>query len=106
MCKFLHIDFWRHISENCAPFKEYPMSPRHLLFTAALLVASAVAFAQVNAVPFINNPLLPDSHAPNGAAFTLTVRGTGFVSGSIVYWNGTPRITTFVSSSVLKAAIT
>src|SRR5262249_23683711 len=58
-----------------------------------------------NAVPFLN-PLQPDAAAPGGPAFTLTVTGTGFVSGSLVNWNGSPRSTTFVSSSQLTAAIT
>ena len=40
-----------------------------------------------------------------GAAFTLTVNGTGFVSGSVVNWNGSARTTTFVNSSQLMATI-
>jgi len=58
-----------------------------------------------SAVPFINQPLVPDSAAPAGAGFTLTVTGTGFVSGSTVNWNGSPRTTSFVSSSQLMASI-
>jgi hypothetical protein len=38
-------------------------------------------------------------------AFTLTVNGTGFVSTSVVQWNGSNRITTFISSTQLTAAI-
>jgi hypothetical protein len=41
-----------------------------------------------NPVPLINQPLVPDAVAPGGAEFTLTVNGTGFVSGSVVNWNG------------------
>ncbi len=59
-----------------------------------------------NPVPIINQPLVPGSAAPGGAAFTLTVNGTGFVSGSTVNWNGSPRTTTFVSGSQLTAGIT
>src|SRR5439155_874912 len=40
-----------------------------------------------------------------GPAFTLTINGSGFVSLSTVSWSGSARTTTFVSSSVLKAAI-
>ena len=58
-----------------------------------------------NPVPLINNPLVPTSVAPGGAGFTLTVNGTGFVSGSVVSWNGSPRTTHFVSSSQLTATI-
>ena len=59
-----------------------------------------------NPVPLINQPLVPTGAAPGGLGFTLTVNGTGFVSGSVVDWNGSARVTTFVSSSQLKAAIT
>ena len=59
----------------------------------------------VNPVPLINQPLVPDVVAPGGAPFTLTVNGTGFVSGSVVNWNGSARATTFVNSSQLTAAI-
>src|SRR5262249_775746 len=58
-----------------------------------------------NPVPLINQPLVPDAVAPGGAGFTLTVNGTGFVSGSVVNWNGSARATTFVNSSQLTASI-
>ncbi len=68
------------------------------------LTISATAFAQ-NPVPFVNQPLVPDAVAPGGPAFTLTVNGTGFVSGATVNWNGAPLTTTFVSQSQLTAAV-
>ena len=52
-----------------------------------------------------NQPLVPDAVVPGGPAFTLTVNGTGFVSGSVVNWNGSARATTFVDGSQLTAAI-
>jgi len=58
-----------------------------------------------SAVPFVNQPLVPDTAAPGGAGFTLTVTGSGFVSDSTVNWNGSPRTTTFISSSRLTASI-
>jgi hypothetical protein len=61
--------------------------------------------AQDNPVPFISQPLVPDAVAPGGAGFTLTVNGTGFVSGAVVYWNGSARATAFVSSTKLTASI-
>jgi hypothetical protein len=67
---------------------------------------SLTGSGQVNPVPFINQPLVPASTAPGGSGFPLTVNGSGFVSGSIVNWNGTARTTTFVSSTQLMAAIT
>ncbi len=59
-----------------------------------------------NPVPLINQPLVPAAAVPGGAQFTLTVNGTGFVSGAVVKWNGSARTTTFVSASQLTAAIT
>src|SRR5437588_965580 len=69
-----------------------------VFFTTSLL-------GQSNPVPFVNQPLVPTTVVPGSPAFTLTVNGTGFVSGSVVNWNGSPRATTFVSSSQLTAAI-
>ena len=49
---------------------------------------------------------LSPATAPAGApAFYLLVNGTGFVNGATVNWNGTPLVTTLVSSTQLKAAI-
>jgi hypothetical protein len=86
----------------------------------------------INAAPFTvfptqtNTPLIaslsPATASPNGQAFTLTVNGSNFVSGnagqicsqspppppfsgSVVAWNGSPRCTTFVSSTQLTAQI-
>ena len=57
-----------------------------------------------NPVPTISG-LVPDSAPVGGPAFTLTVNGSGFVTGSVVRWNGTDRPTTFVSATQLLAAI-
>ena len=69
------------------------------------IVSQSTPLLAANSVPIINQPLVPDAAAPGGAAFTLTVNGTGFVSGSTVYWNGSPRTTAFVSGRQLTAAI-
>jgi hypothetical protein len=58
-----------------------------------------------NPVPLISQPLVPTSTSPGGPAFTLTVNGAGFVSNSVVEWNGSPRVTSYVNSSRLAAAI-
>jgi IPT/TIG domain len=50
--------------------------------------------------------LSPNTTAMGGAAFTLTVNGSGFASGAAVYWHGSSRTTTFVSSTKLTADIT
>jgi hypothetical protein len=50
--------------------------------------------------------LNPGSAVTGNGPFTLTVAGTNFVSSSTVQWNGSPRTTTFVSSTQLQATIT
>lgn len=83
------------------------MHTRRSVYLALLLAAAlnAPLLQAQNPVPFLNNPLSPDSAAPGTHAFTLTLNGTGFVSSSIVKWNGSPRATTLVSSSQLHATI-
>jgi hypothetical protein len=58
-----------------------------------------------NPVPLISQPLVPGTAAPGGAGFTLTVNGSSFVSGSVVYWNGGTRSTHFVNGGRLTANI-
>jgi hypothetical protein len=49
--------------------------------------------------------LSPTSASAGGAAFTLTVNGTNFVSGSTVQWSGTALATTYGSATKLTAAV-
>lgn len=57
------------------------------------------------AVPTITS-ISPPSKVAGTGAFTLTVNGTGFVSGtSTVRWNGSNRTTTFVSATQLTATV-
>ena len=70
-------------------------------------VPSVASIVQVGSGP--TGPTLtslsPSSAAAGGQAFTLTVNGSNFVSGSVVRWNGVDRTTNFVSASQLTAAI-
>ena len=75
------------------------------LLALVLLAAAVPAHLLAQAVPFVNQPLSPSAAAPGGSAFTLSVTGTGFASNAVVNWNGSPRATTFVSSSKVQAAI-
>ena len=77
---------------------------KRILSLLALCLLVPFAFA-ANPVPFLSQPLVPASVAPGGASFALTVNGTGFVSGSVVNWNGKAQPTTFVSQGQLKAQI-
>jgi hypothetical protein len=49
--------------------------------------------------------LSPASAVAGGPGLTLTVNGSGFVTGSVVRWNGEDRPTTYVSATQLTAAI-
>jgi len=55
-------------------------------------------------VPVLSS-LSPDMAIVGGAGFTLTVNGSGFMSGSTVYWNGAARTTSVISSTQLTAEI-
>ncbi len=57
-----------------------------------------------NPVPALAS-LAPASATAGGAALTLTLNGSGFVSTSVVNWNNAALPTTYVSASQLKAAV-
>jgi hypothetical protein len=66
--------------------------------------SAALTFSITNPTP-VADALSPSSAPAGGAAFTLTVTGSSFVSSSVVRWNGEDRATTFVSSTQLQASI-
>jgi hypothetical protein len=66
--------------------------------------SNAASFTINNASPTLSS-LSPSSANEGGAAFTLTVNGSGFVNGATVQFKGANRTTTFVSSSKVTAAI-
>lgn len=70
----------------------------------SLGASAASAFSINNPLPVITS-LSPASVTVGGAAFTLTLNGTGFLPVSTVYWNGNSRTTTFVNGTQLTAAI-
>jgi hypothetical protein len=57
-----------------------------------------------NPAPAITG-LAPATAVAGSGAFTLTLTGTGFYSGSVVSFNGTNLTTTFVSATQLTAAV-
>ena len=73
-----------------------------LLLLAAL--APPVLFAANNPVPYIDI-VSPVSVHPGATSVTLTVLGAGFVSTSVVEWNGISLTTTFLSAQKLAAAV-
>jgi hypothetical protein len=70
--------------------------------TVSLFVA--IPTGPVNPLPTISS-FSPSSALVNSGAFTLTVNGTNFFSGSTVYFRDQPRVTTFVNATQLTAAI-
>ena len=66
--------------------------------------SNAVSFTVNNPVPTVTS-ISPTGALAGGAAFTLTVNGTAFVSTSVVNYGGNVRATTQVSSTQLTAAI-
>jgi hypothetical protein len=79
------------------------MKPLRLLSSLVLLVGAALA--QTNPVPLVNQPLIPMTVKPGSNQFTLTINGTGFATTTVVMWNGSTRITSFISSRQLQAQI-
>jgi len=66
--------------------------------------SGTMTFSINNPIPSLSS-LSPASTSVGGAAFTLTVSGTNFVSGAAVNWNGAALVTTFVSSSQVTAQV-
>jgi subtilisin len=73
-------------------------------YTRAATSATVTVDAALNPGPSIAS-LAPASMPAGNPGFTLTVNGTGFVSSSVVKWNGAARTTTFVSATQVRAAI-
>jgi hypothetical protein len=69
---------------------------------ALTLVVNPVA----NGAPTITGFNPPSATAGTMGPFAVSVAGTGFVQTSVVNWNGSPRATTFVSSSQLMVNFT
>ena len=66
--------------------------------------SNAQTFTVNNPVPTITS-LSPATAYARGAAFTLTVNGTGFATNSIIRWNDTDHSTVYSSSTKVKTTI-
>jgi hypothetical protein len=71
---------------------------------AQTLSTRGTILATASAGPVVNG-ISPTSAAANGPAFTLTVNGSGFVSGSTVAWNGSSLATSYMSGAQLTASV-
>ncbi len=78
---------------------------RNVLRALLLLFVCSAVCAASDAVPHLYQPLVPTAVPPGHATFTLTVNGTGFVSGAVVRWNAVALATTFVNESRLTASV-
>ena len=82
-----------------------------ITFSTESMTASNYSFTYVNgmltvtaAIPTITS-LSPSSATAKGTAFTLTINGTGFISGAVARWGTTALTTTYVSATKLTAAV-
>ena len=73
-------------------------------YTRAATSPAITVVAGPNPVPVVTSTA-PSSTVVGGGSFTLSVMGSGFVSGSVVRWNGADRPTTYLKSTELRAAI-
>jgi hypothetical protein len=58
------------------------------------------------AAPSIVAPLVTNTATAGSPGFTLTVNGSGFVNGSVVYWNSMAHTTQFMTSGQVTTAVT
>lgn len=49
--------------------------------------------------------IVPDHAVAGSPGFMLTVNGTDFASGAVVYWNGAPLTTSYVTGKQILAAV-
>jgi hypothetical protein len=67
-------------------------------------VSGVLPFTVLNPVPTIT-AFSPPNALAGSPDVTLTITGTGFVSGTVVLWNGAPLTTTFLSPTKLTAVV-
>lgn len=83
------------------------MNSRPNLAVIAVLLFFCCAIAQAqNPVPSINSFSPPAVYA-GGPSFRLTVKGTGFISSTVIYWSSfdAPLTTTYVSATEVTAIV-
>ncbi|MGA3078883.1 MAG: IPT/TIG domain-containing protein, partial [Bryobacteraceae bacterium] len=66
--------------------------------------SNTVTFTITSPTPHISG-LMPASVSVGGPPFTLTVNGSGFLSGATVRWNSSALVTSYVNGSQLTAAV-
>jgi hypothetical protein len=74
------------------------------IFAVGQFDNAVMIFRVANAVPTPFS-LKPASVAAGGAQFTLVVKGSGFVDGPSLWWDGTHPVDTFINSGEMRATI-
>jgi hypothetical protein len=83
------------------------------VFCVLLLSALTTACGGYSA-PGANSPgsasvqiqqLVPSSTTAGSGSFVLTINGTGFAPGSVVYWNAMPQTTMYMTTNQVAANI-
>jgi hypothetical protein len=74
-------------------------------YSAVTATVTLTVNVPLNPVPFVGN-ITPAIANAGGAAFTITVNGSGFLANSTVYWGTSALTTAFVSSTQLTATVT
>lgn len=81
----------------------YPQQYPVIVTNPDSTTSNTVYVAITNPLPVITS--VSPSSVTGATTFTLTVNGSGFVSGAAIKWNGTNMTTTYVSSTQLTASI-
>ena len=101
-------DFYTESKHRIAPFSGDGMKLTcMLLLTAAMLgcgYGSNYNGMGSGAAPSISQ-LMPNSVAAGGSGFVLTVNGTNFGTGSVVYWNSVAHNATYLTGQQVTTAI-
>ena len=69
------------------------------------LTSNAVTFTVNNPAPALTS-ISPTGASGGAGSAVLTLHGTGFVSNSVMHWNGGDRTTTYVSPTELQGSLT
>jgi hypothetical protein len=87
----------------CKPMAR--VSTLAIVSVLAITLATVLSCGTCPAAPSITS-ISPNSATAGGIQFLLTVNGNDFRRDSVLSWNGSLRVTSFVSSHELVAAIT
>jgi predicted outer membrane repeat protein len=83
----------------------YKFTPNHKDYTNVWSNQTGQSYTYSNPVPVLSS-ISPTNKWSGRPGLTLILFGTKFTPASVVRWNGSPRVTTFVNTGKLTAAIT